>query len=147
LAELGLTGVNYLDTSTSKPSDSFPGLIAIVTGASPRTSGIYYDVAYDRIYAPPTITTGNGLAGGTCTTNEPNGTRSEYEEGIDKNQGFVNGIDGVSTANGDGGINSINPQRLIRNPFNKCLPVFPWNFVRVNTIFGVAHAAGDYTVL
>ncbi len=26
LAELGETGVNYLDTATSKPSDSFPGL-------------------------------------------------------------------------------------------------------------------------
>jgi predicted AlkP superfamily pyrophosphatase or phosphodiesterase len=39
LAELGETGVNYLDTSTSKPSDSFPGLTAIVSGSSPRTAG------------------------------------------------------------------------------------------------------------
>src|SRR6516165_10882109 len=31
LAELKETGVNYLDTSTSKPSDSFPGLMALVT--------------------------------------------------------------------------------------------------------------------
>lgn len=145
LAELGFTGINYLDTSTSRPSDSFPGLTAIVTGAQPRTAGIYYDVAYDRIYAPPTITTGNGLAGGTCTPNQPNGTTTEYEEGIDKNQSFVNGIDGVSTANGDGGINSIDPQKLIRNPYNNCLPVYPWNFLRVNTIFGVVHAAGEYT--
>ena len=30
LAALGQTGVNYLATSTSKPSDSFPGLTAIV---------------------------------------------------------------------------------------------------------------------
>jgi hypothetical protein len=145
LGQLGLTGVNYLDTSTSKPSDSFPGLTAIVTGAQPRTTGVYYDVAYDRVFAPPTVATGNGLAGGTCSTGEPNGTTTEYEEGIDKNQGFVNGIDGVSTANGDGGINSIDPQKLIRDPYNHCLPVYPWNFVRVNTIFGVAHAAGEYT--
>jgi len=145
LAELGETGVNYLDTSTSKPSDSFPGLMAIVTGGSPRTVGVYYDVAYDRVYAPPTITTGNGLSGGTCTVGKPNGTSSEYEEGIDKNQQYVNGIDGISTANGDGGINSIDPAKLIRDPFNNCAPVYPWNFVRTNTIFGVAHAAGDYT--
>ena len=32
LAKLGTTAVNYLDTSTSRPSDSFPGLTAIVTG-------------------------------------------------------------------------------------------------------------------
>ena len=32
LAELDRTGVNYLDTSTSKLSDSFPGLMALVTG-------------------------------------------------------------------------------------------------------------------
>src|SRR6202035_2663932 len=45
LAALGTTGVNYLDTSTSKPSDSFPGLMALVTGGSPRTMGVNYDVA------------------------------------------------------------------------------------------------------
>src|SRR5215472_16492364 len=39
LAGLAAHGVNYLDTSTSKPSDSFPGLMAIVTGGSPRTVG------------------------------------------------------------------------------------------------------------
>ncbi|HEX3398110.1 MAG TPA: alkaline phosphatase family protein [Steroidobacteraceae bacterium] len=145
LAELGETAVNYLDTSTSRPSDSFPGLTAIISGSSPRTAGAYYDVAYDRVLAPPTITTGNGVAGGTCTPGVPNGTRTEYEEGIDKNQQFVNGIDGISTANGDGGINSIDPMKLIRDPNNNCNPVYPWNFVRTNTIFGVAHAAGLYT--
>ena len=28
---------------------------------------------------------------------------------------------------------------------NGCKPVYPWNFVRTNTIFGVIHAAGGYT--
>src|SRR6516164_11235747 len=32
LAELAETGVSYLEASTSKPSDSFPGLMALVTG-------------------------------------------------------------------------------------------------------------------
>jgi hypothetical protein len=145
LAKLGATAVNYLDTSTSRPSDSFPGLMAIVTGGTPRTMGVFYDVAYDRVYAPPQKTTGNGLKGGPCTANQPNGTSSEYEEGIDINQKFLNGIDGINTKNGDGGINSIDPSRLIRDPFNNCLPVYPWNFVRVNTIFGVIHHAGGYT--
>jgi Type I phosphodiesterase / nucleotide pyrophosphatase len=63
LAALAQTGVNYLDTSTSKPSDSFPGLMALVTGGSPRSVGAFYDVAYDRSLDPPATTTGNGVAG------------------------------------------------------------------------------------
>ena len=43
LAALNRNGVNYVAASTSKPSDSFPGLIAIVTGGSPALTGIYYD--------------------------------------------------------------------------------------------------------
>ena len=52
LAELGETGVTYTRTSTSRPSDSFPGLMALVTGGTPRTVGAFYDVAYDRVLAP-----------------------------------------------------------------------------------------------
>jgi predicted AlkP superfamily pyrophosphatase or phosphodiesterase len=74
LAELGENATNYLDTSTSRPSDSFPGLTAIISGSSPRTAGAFYDVAHDRVLAPPTITTGNGVSGGTCTPGVPNGT-------------------------------------------------------------------------
>jgi hypothetical protein len=145
LAALGLTGVNYLDTSTSRPSDSFPGLTTIISGATPRLHGAFYDVAYDRILAPPLRITGNGLKGGVCVPNQPNGTTTEYEEGIDRNQKFLNGIDGISSKNGDGGINSIDPGRLPRDPYNNCAPVYPWNFVRTNTIFGVVHQSGGYT--
>jgi Type I phosphodiesterase / nucleotide pyrophosphatase len=141
LAELAETGVNYLNTSTSKPSDSFPGLMALMTGGSPRTVGAFYDVAYDRVLAPPSITTGNGVAGGTCTVGVPNGTTTEFDEGIDLDKTKLNG----GAATGDGGINSIDPKKLIRDPFNNCAPVYPWNFVRTNTIFGVIHKAGGYT--
>src|ERR1700761_1505684 len=71
LAQLAQSGVNYLETSTSKPSDSFPGLMALVTGGSPRTVGAFYDVAYDRVLAPPATTTGNGVAAGTCIPKVP----------------------------------------------------------------------------
>src|ERR1700723_2288943 len=83
LGTLGVTGVNYLNASTSKPSDSFPGLMALVSGGSPRTVGAFYDVAYDRSLAPPLHATGNGLAGGTCTPGAFPGTTTEYDEGID----------------------------------------------------------------
>ncbi len=141
LAALGQTGVNFVDTTTSRPSDSFPGLMALVTGGSPRTVGAYYDVAYDRVLAPPTQTTWNGLAGGACASGQPNGTRTEYEEGIDLDPSKLNG----GAPSGDGGINSIDPTRLIRDPYNNCQPVYPWNFIRTNTIFGVVHKAGGYT--
>src|SRR6202790_2322722 len=77
LAELGETGVNYLDTSTSKPSDSFPGLTAIVSGGSARTEGVFYDAAYDRSLNPPITTTGNGVIGVPCTPGTVVGTRTE----------------------------------------------------------------------
>src|SRR5215472_7982551 len=57
LAALGATGTTYLNATTSKPSDSFPGLMAIVSGGSPRSVGAFYDVAYDRSLAPPRVTT------------------------------------------------------------------------------------------
>ncbi|HEV2982924.1 MAG TPA: alkaline phosphatase family protein, partial [Vicinamibacterales bacterium] len=111
LADLGETGVNYTRTSTSKPSDSFPGLMALVTGGTPKTHGAYYDVAYDRVLAPPAIDTGNGLQGGDCNAGKVNGTRTEYEEGVDFHQNFLNGIGpGGPYSTIDGGFLSINPQ-------------------------------------
>jgi hypothetical protein len=146
LAGLQEHGVVYTRTSASKPSDSFPGLMAIVTGGTPKTVGAYYDVAYDRVLAPPTIDTGNGLVHGPCTPNQVNGTRTEYEEGVDFDQSFLNGIGPkgpYSTI--DGGVLSIDPQKLPRDPFASCAPVYPWNFIRTNTIYGVIHAAHGRT--
>ncbi|MHB8814125.1 MAG: alkaline phosphatase family protein [Steroidobacteraceae bacterium] len=147
LAALGRSGMTYTSASTSKPSDSFPGLMSIVTGASPKLMGIYYDVAYDRVLAPPTVDTGNGLLHGNCTVGMPNGTRTEYEEGDEYNQTHLNGInDGTATySRYDGTVQAIDPQKLVRDPFQNCAPVYPWNFVRTNTIFGVIHAAGGFT--
>ncbi len=145
LAALGQTGVNYVAATTSKPSDSFPGLMTLVSGSTPKTMGVYYDVAYDRSLDPPAVTTGNGLAAGPCIPyGVPGGTTTEYEEGIDIDQTKLNGgAPGASLT--DGGIASINPQRLVRDPAAGCAPVYPWNFTRTNTIFGVIHAAGGYT--
>jgi len=144
LASLKARGVDYLGASTSKPSDSFPGLMALVSGGSPRSVGAFYDVAYDRSLDPPATTTGNGVAGspGLCTAGAPpTGTTTEFDEGIDIDQTKLNG----GASSGDGGINSIDPNKLERDPARGCAPVYPWNFVRTNTIFGVVHAAGGYT--
>jgi len=143
MAALAATGFSYLNASTSKPSDSFPGLMALVTGGSPRTVGAFYDVAYDRSLNPPMNTTGNGVAGGPCTKGAvPSGTTTEFDEGIDINQSLLNG-GALGASLTDGGKASIDATRLERDA--GCKPVFPWNFVRTNTIFGVIHAAGGYT--
>ena len=142
IAKLAKTGINYVAASTSKPSDSFPGLTAIVTGGSPALTGVYYDVAYSRNLQGPATTTGNGNAAGPCTPGQvPTGYTTEYEEGIDIDQTYVNGI-GPSAPLTDGGIASIDPNKLPRDPAHGCAPVWPWQFVRANSIFSVVHQNG-----
>ena len=53
IAQLLETGYEYTNTYTSEPSDSFPGTVAQFTGASPRTTGIFYDDTYDRSFYLP----------------------------------------------------------------------------------------------
>ena len=40
LAALSQDGINYVNVTSSKPSDSFPGLAALVTGGTPKTMAI-----------------------------------------------------------------------------------------------------------
>ena len=145
LAALGTTGVNYVAASTSKPSDSFPGLMTIVSGATPRTLGVYYDVAFDRSLDGPQVQTGNGNGPGPCTSGAPpTGFTTEYEEGLDIDQTKLNGgAPGAGLT--DGGVASLDPTKMDRDPAKGCAPVFPWQFVRTNTIYGVIHKAGGYT--
>jgi len=145
LAALAKTGINYVNVTSSKPSDSFPGLAALVTGGTPKTTGLYYDVAYDRSLDPPQSTTGTGLAGGACTPYaKPTGTTTDNDQGIAYDDTKLNG-GAPGAAATDGGVASIDPTKLSRDPALGCAPVFPWNFVRTNTIFSVAHSAGLYT--
>lgn len=145
IAALGKTSINYVAASTSKPSDSFPGLTAIITGGSPALTGVYYDVAYSRNLDGPKVTTGNGNGPGPCTAGAaPTGFTTEYEEGIDIDQTKVNGgAPGASLT--DGTIAAIDPNKLPQDPARGCGPVFPWEFVRANSIFSVIHQAGGVT--
>jgi Type I phosphodiesterase / nucleotide pyrophosphatase len=145
LAELSAHAIDYVNASSSKPSDSFPGLAALVSGGSPKSTGIYYDVAFDRTLDAPAATTGTGLAGGSCAKyGAPTGSTTDYDQGIDYDDTALNG-GAPGAAVTEGGIASINPQHLVRDPRTGCSPVYPWNFIRVNTIFSVVHAAGGYT--
>jgi hypothetical protein len=145
MAALSQTGINYVNTESSKPTDSFPGMAALASGGTPKTTGLYYDVAYDRSLDAPAKATGTGLAAGTCIPYAvPTGTTTDNDQGIDLDDTKLNGgAPGAGLI--EGGIASIDPKKLSRDPQNGCAPVYPWNFIRTNTLFGVIHAAGGYT--
>jgi hypothetical protein len=145
LAALGQTGINYVNTTSSKPSDSYPGIMALVTGGTPKSTGIYYDVAFDRSLDGPAKTTGTGLAATTCTPyTSAIGTTTDNDQGIDFDDTKLNG-GAPGAALTEGGVASIDPSKLSRDPLAGCAPVWPWNFLRTNTVFSVVHDAGGYT--
>ncbi|KAG0003088.1 hypothetical protein BGZ79_001686 [Entomortierella chlamydospora] len=123
LANLAKTGIEFTNAQATKPSDSFPGLIAQLTGGTPISTGVWYDDSYDRsLYAP-----GSNCAGAP-------GTEVLFDETID--------IDGTKI-NGGGGINvKALPLKLTNG---KCEPVYPHQYVRVNNIFEIARKHGHVT--
>jgi hypothetical protein len=145
MAALAQTGINYVNAESAKPSDSFPGMAALASGGTPKTTGLYYDVAYDRSLDAPAATTGTGLAAGPCTPYAPpTGTTTDNDQGVDIDDSQLNG-GAPGAALTEGGVASLDPTKLSRDPQAGCAPVWPWNFIRVNTVFGVIHAAGGYT--
>jgi hypothetical protein len=124
LAELAEHGVTYSFARTPANSDSFPGLLALVTGGSPISHGMFYDVSYDRTIFDPTNTTCSGSAGNTMV----------FDESIDQ----------YNAANVS--LDKIDPTKLPRHIVGgKCVPMFPHNAIRSNTIFEVVRSKGGHT--
>jgi hypothetical protein len=122
LASLASTGVQYTDAHTTTPSDSFPGMVAQVTGATPKTAGVYYDDSYDRtLYAP----------GSNCAGHR--GTEVVQDESIEVDDSQL--------------FSPINPTNLphAKLPDGTCVPVYPHDFIRANTIFEIIRLAGGHT--
>lgn len=126
IASLLETGYEYSDAYTSGPSDSFPGTMNFVTGASPRTTGVWYDDTWDRTFWAPFSTTGTYCKG-------PPGAEVTYDESKDYNSSelFSGGIDPLNL-----------PQAILDG---KCVNLYPHQRVRVNTIFEIVQAAGHQT--
>ncbi|MGF6543227.1 alkaline phosphatase family protein [Paraburkholderia youngii] len=122
IAALAQTGVTYSSASTPGLSDSFPGLAALLTGGSPKTAGLFYDVSYDRTLYAPSDT--------QCTG--PQGWNVVFDEttGIDAMNGGA-----LTHLNGGGGFN---PQAIPNAKVNGvCTPVYPHNYIKTNTLFEV----------
>jgi hypothetical protein len=120
MAELSGMSVTY--TNASLPiGDFYPGVLSLVTGGTPNSTGVWYDEGYDRSLSAPKS---------DCSKV---GTEFLYDEKIDFN---------VELVDGGGGIN---PDKLPRDPKKGCTPVYPHDFLRVNTVFDVAKAAGGRT--
>jgi predicted AlkP superfamily pyrophosphatase or phosphodiesterase len=124
-ARLARRGVTYTNASTSSPSDSFPGVLALVTGGSPVSHQVFYDVSYDRNLFDPSNTTCSGAPGTVPTFDET--------------------IDLIDASGND--LNVIDPTHLPNRltPDGKCVRVFPHDFIRSNTIFEVIRQHGQRT--
>jgi Type I phosphodiesterase / nucleotide pyrophosphatase len=130
LAALARHAVIYTDAYTSRPSDSFPGTLAEVTGGTPRTTGVYYDDTFDRSLFPPSS---------HCLG--PRGSEVRLTGHLDRDPsrldgGSPDGLDGNSAG-------AIDPRRLPEVlSAGHCRPLWPHDYLRVNTVFGVLHASG-----
>jgi hypothetical protein len=136
LARLADYGTTYTNANTSMPSDSAPGLMGLVTGGDPKLTGVYYDDSYDRtMYAPAAQ-----QASSTQDCSGPAGAETMLAENVDVNApSAANNQTGTRTILGE----TVDPTQLpyaVQN--GVCSPVLPNNFLRTNSIFSVAHAAG-----
>jgi Type I phosphodiesterase / nucleotide pyrophosphatase len=125
MAELSKHAITFTNARTPANSDSFPGLLALVTGGSPITHGLYYDVSYDRTVYDPANTSCSGGAGNTMV----------FDESVDQ------------YGPGNVSLDKLDPAKLprVRNQFGQCVPLFPHNAIRTNTIFEVVKSKGGRT--
>jgi hypothetical protein len=143
-AKLAGHGIIYPNAFTTAPSDSYPGMLAQVTGATPKTGGLFYDDSYDRTEFPSkAFYTSQGLADPGCT-GKPGTEITNFEE-LDKSFDFETGLVADFTGGGTLGkvytqLDTDNMQRHLSG--GKCVPTFPHEYVRTNTIFEIIKAAG-----
>lgn len=146
-AKLAGSGIVYPNAFTTAPSDSFPGMIAQVTGASPKTAGLFYDDSYDRTLYPSKGTyTSQGMADPGCT-GAP-GTELTNFEDLDYAYDYSTGLVADVNAGGTLGkvLTQLNPDNMQRRLVDgECKPMYPHQYIRTNTIFEVIKKAGGLT--
>ena len=147
-AKLAAHGVQYPGAYTTAPSDSYPGMLAQVTGGTPKTGGLFYDDSYDRTeYPSKAFYASQGLPDPGCVG--PAGTEVTNFEDLDKSYNFSTGLVADYTGGGTLGrvYTQLDPDNMQRKLVDgKCVPVYPHEYVRDNTIFEIIKAAGRRTV-
>jgi hypothetical protein len=147
-AKLADNGVVYPNAYTTAPSDSYPGMLAQVTGATPKAGGLFYDDSYDRTeYPAKAFYTSQGLPDPGCV-GKP-GTELTNFEALDKSYNYSTALVADFTGGGTVGqvYTQLDPDHMQRKLVNgKCVPVFPHDYVRTNTIFEVIKGAGRRAV-
>jgi hypothetical protein len=109
-----------------------------VTGGDPRVTGIYYDDTWNHDVFP---------AGTTNCSGPVPGGEAAYEEFIDKNSNALDAGQGLAGLPGSilqmtgNPVDVINPANLPVDP-KTCKPIYPNQYLQVNTIFNVARAHG-----
>jgi Type I phosphodiesterase / nucleotide pyrophosphatase len=138
LAKLVGGGAEYARAQTPIPSDSFPGMTAQVTGGNPRTTGVYYDDEYSHAVLPAGTTSCHGQpTGGEVIYDSPDDKDSTA---LDAGQGLAGLPESILEMTGQPQ-SLINPAALPVNP-QTCKPIYPHEYVEVNSIFEVAHDHG-----
>jgi hypothetical protein len=138
LADLVRRGVEYNHAVTTIPSDSFPATVALMTGGSPGVTGFYYDDTYNYDVFP---------AGTKKCAGPPPGAQVNYDNSIDVNTNRLDAGEGLKGLPGSilkmtSNLRSvINPASLPVNA-KTCKPIYPNQYLKVNTIFNVARNAG-----
>jgi len=141
LARLVKNGAEFTNAQTPFPSDSFPGMVGQVTGGNPQSTGIYYDDSWNTALLPAGTTNCDGVAPGVEVTYfeqlaiNPNSLDSGF--GLSGLPGSILQLTGNATA-------LIDPTQLPVDP-KTCKPVYPHQYIKVNTVFEVARAAGMRT--
>jgi hypothetical protein len=165
LATMINDGVYYKNALTPFPSDSFPGLVGQLTGGNPKSAGIYYDDGFSRAELPL------GTSKADCQAHVVAlGAEIQYAENIEPTnsdgQILLDGTQGVAglypvktvtpgivdsvkatnilkLAGSPDDVRNIliDPAQLPVDPVS-CNPVYPHQYLLVNTVFEVAKAAG-----
>lgn len=138
LAALVRGGTSYTQARTPFPSDSFPGMVAQVTGGNPATTGVYYDDSYNRALL---------AAGTTHCAGVPRGAEVAYAENLDKDTSRLDAGQGLRGLPGSILRMTRSPARVIdaaQLPVSPttCRPVYPNQYLQVNTVFDVASRHG-----
>ena len=101
-------------------------MLALVTGGSPISHGLFYDVSFNRSIFDPSNTSCQGQSG----------TQQIFDESIDK-----------YTGNPPVSLDVLDPAALPRyiNEDGHCVAKYPHNAIRTNTIFEVVKSEGGRT--